>query len=87
MQHSFIVGDFLLPADQYASESIHPGMSSLAYPSSGSIARTVEFAFAFLASGKDMRLVAAFGDCLKNVAVIVAFVQAHMLKNDFIFLR
>ena len=61
-------------------------MSSLAYPSSGSIARTVEFAFAFLASGKDMRLVAAFGDCLKNVAVLVAFVQAHMLKNDFMFL-
>ena len=64
MQHGFIVGDFLLPADEYAPESIHPRMSSLAYPTPGPITRTLEFAFAFLAAGKDMGLVAAFDDCL-----------------------
>ena len=87
MQHSFIVGDFLLPADEYAPEAIHPRMSSLAYPTPGSIARTLEFAFAFLAPGKNMRFVAAFDYCLKNVSVIVTFIQAHMLKNDFMLLR
>src|SRR5687768_9707748 len=86
MQHGFVVGYLLLPADQYAPESIHPRMSSLAYPTSGSITRTLEFAFLFLAPGKDMGLVAAFDDCLQNVSVVVTFVQTHMLKNDFMFL-
>lgn len=31
-----------------------------------------------------MRLIAALHDGLKDVSVVVAFVQAHVLENDFV---
>lgn len=87
MKHGFVVGHFLLPANQYAPESIHPRMSALAHPATRSIARAVELALSLLASSQDMGLVAACDDCLKNVSIVVAFVQTHVLKDNFMFLR
>jgi len=74
---------FLFPPDEQSSESIHPRMGSLYYPSSCSITRNFLFLFDFFSTTANMRCVTIFLHQFPDIGIVIAFVHTDILFHLF----
>lgn len=84
MKHCLIISDFLFPADQYASKTIHPRVCAFAYPAPRAVPWMAFLLIPFFTSRKDMRFIATLDDCLAYVSRIIPFVHTHVLQHNLV---
>ena len=80
MEQGEVVVGLLLPADEQAAEAVHPGVRALDHPAPGPIARDLPFGGLLFAARADVGGVAPFRDRLPRRVLVVALVQAQVLR-------
>ena len=84
MKKSQVVLSLLLPADQQAARAIEPRMGAFDDPSTSTSTRMQDFVLFFLSTATQMWHVAMFLDDLQADRIVIASIQAQMLRLFFI---
>src|SRR5918911_1510649 len=79
-ERQIIVG-LLLPTNQQPSEAVHPGVGPFDHPTPSTITGNGGPFLRFLTTTADMRRVAPLRQRLPDRIIIVAFVQAQVLRS------
>jgi hypothetical protein len=81
VEHGEVVLGLLLPADEDPAEAIQPGVGALDDPAAGAEAGLVRERSGFLAAGADVGSEAELGEELSDFVVVVALVEAEVLRR------
>ena len=79
MQHSQVIIQSLLPADQEASKAVEPTVSALDHPSTRPVPRHHPFRYSLLSSADNLGGISPRCHKLPYFRVVVSFVQAQVL--------
>src|SRR5690625_769501 len=83
MEHGLVVLDLLLPADQDASEAVHPGMGPLNYPSPGRVALDFTLGPHFLTPRLHMEHISPSPAKSPDLLKVKTLIKAEVLRGLF----
>src|SRR5260221_7745255 len=83
MEQTQVILDLFLPADQQRAKTIHPTMSPLDDPTSGLVPDSLFEGLHFFTPCPNMQGVAKCSPQFPNFIIVIAFIQAQVLRMFF----